>query len=535
MEKTTPKIARTEPGIDADDRLSFLPDEVISHILSFLQTKYAVGTTVLSRRWKDHWARVSNIDIDNHLVYKPLSRKMAILSLPQDEPLNYEGGRRDFEFWRFVDKVLAQHKNLNSVRRFRLHFSNWYREVLYHTRFDRELVFGPPIEEIDVSICVQTVDGAPDYMPCIPENFYTLKNLKAVKLHRVMMNAAKGSVSLPSVKILQLRYVTMKNFESLRRLISGCPVLETLHLDNCYPNRNEEDIIDVSLPSLKNLKICNYADEFESMMCPIVIEAPNLEELYLEQFTELQFKGSISLSCLHSVDVDFGFDCEAAYHDLVQLIGQISTAKKMRLSQSTLYRLSFCDDVKLLVFPKLIHLTIGMGGSSWLLHSLLKSASKLQSLVIDLDDHNGRPIEWESLETAPAPECLLSSLEVIEIKEPIEFEDDWKMVVYLVNTGAVLKKVNMHLKSSARETDREMVAFLDLESLLKQSRGPNRWEAHLFLPNNKVNRIYRDDEIYIGEELDDDFDEADDVTDADYNINVKTKMNSTTKRGDSEA
>ncbi|CAN1770569.1 F-box/FBD/LRR-repeat protein At1g16930 [Linum perenne] len=45
------------------DRLSNLPDSVLHHILSFLSTKSAVQTTVLSRRWRCVWKHVSVIDI----------------------------------------------------------------------------------------------------------------------------------------------------------------------------------------------------------------------------------------------------------------------------------------------------------------------------------------------------------------------------------------------------------------------------------------------------------------------------------------
>ncbi|CAL1385651.1 unnamed protein product [Linum trigynum] len=212
--KYTSKIG----GSDGNDRLSFLPDQIISHILSFMETKYAVGTAVLSRRLEDLWTRVSNLDLDD---------------APEWEHAIDE---REWQFWRFVDKVLGQHKNLNALSRFRFHVSVRYNhsfEVLGSTSFKRELVFGPPIEEIDINIDGGTESGIPQCLRCIPENFYTLKNLKVAKLSGVVLGAINLSVFLPSVKILQLSHVKMKDFESLGRLISGCPALETLHLETC--------------------------------------------------------------------------------------------------------------------------------------------------------------------------------------------------------------------------------------------------------------------------------------------------------------
>jgi hypothetical protein len=37
------------------DRLSDLPDSVVLHILSFINTKEAVQTCILSKRWKNLW------------------------------------------------------------------------------------------------------------------------------------------------------------------------------------------------------------------------------------------------------------------------------------------------------------------------------------------------------------------------------------------------------------------------------------------------------------------------------------------------
>ncbi|CAN6559753.1 unnamed protein product [Malus baccata var. baccata] len=46
------------------DRISALPDALLCHILSFLPTKYAVRSTLLSKRWKNKWTSITNLDFE---------------------------------------------------------------------------------------------------------------------------------------------------------------------------------------------------------------------------------------------------------------------------------------------------------------------------------------------------------------------------------------------------------------------------------------------------------------------------------------
>ncbi|CAL1385563.1 unnamed protein product [Linum trigynum] len=464
------KIAGSGTVIGGDDRISILPDEIICRVLSFLETKYAVGTAVLSQRWRDLWTRVSSLDLDSSLVYKPLAEPRKL------EPASNALERREWEFRRFANKVLAQHQNLNSLTRFRFHF---VRKVHSEAGFEWEFVFGPPMEEIDVMI------SGHKWMRCIPESFYTLRNLKFVTLSGVMMGSINKPAFLPCVKILQLSSVKMRDVESLGRLLCGFPVLETLLLNCCYfSDKNDGVRIEVSLPWLKNLKIIDYDAIWGDWMFPIVIEAPNLEDLYVEAFAELQFKGTSPLSCLHSAHAHVDVRVES-YSYLIRLLTQISNAKKMHLSGKTLSPLSAVDDVQLPVFPNLTHLIIRTSqfeDSIRVLHSLLSSASKLQLLVLDTANPSGEErMTWEDLETARTPECLLSSLEEIEIKELTIYPDVKNMIAYLLRAGAVLKKVSMHVNGNyLKRMGRE-----DLMPLLELSKRSSACKVELIFPDDK--------------------------------------------------
>ncbi|CAH9061256.1 unnamed protein product [Cuscuta epithymum] len=60
-------IADNGEGIDI---ISSLPDEVLVHILSFLPTKHAVGTSILSHRWQYLFTGVTKLDFDESLMFR---------------------------------------------------------------------------------------------------------------------------------------------------------------------------------------------------------------------------------------------------------------------------------------------------------------------------------------------------------------------------------------------------------------------------------------------------------------------------------
>lgn len=83
------------------DRLSGLPDSVLSHILSFFPTKYAIRTSILSTRWIYLYKSVTTFDFDD-----------------DDGDSDY----RDFfrrDFLNIVDSVLFSH-NTTYIESFRI-------------------------------------------------------------------------------------------------------------------------------------------------------------------------------------------------------------------------------------------------------------------------------------------------------------------------------------------------------------------------------------------------------------------------------
>ncbi|KAJ7981730.1 FBD-associated F-box protein [Quillaja saponaria] len=56
--------------VSRPDRITSLPTGILRHILSFLPTKHAVATSILSSRWKNLWVSVPNLDFDDDLFLR---------------------------------------------------------------------------------------------------------------------------------------------------------------------------------------------------------------------------------------------------------------------------------------------------------------------------------------------------------------------------------------------------------------------------------------------------------------------------------
>ncbi|KAJ6946851.1 F-box protein [Populus alba x Populus x berolinensis] len=78
MEKTRKKL--TCVGVD---RLRDLPDDLLHYILSFLDTKYAVLTSALSKRWRFFWTSVPDLNFDRESFDKLTSFKNFVLTVLQ--------------------------------------------------------------------------------------------------------------------------------------------------------------------------------------------------------------------------------------------------------------------------------------------------------------------------------------------------------------------------------------------------------------------------------------------------------------------
>jgi hypothetical protein len=194
------------------DIISSLSDEILCHILSFLQTKEAGATTILSKRWKHLWRSVTTLHIDYTGVDQTLNSHSALIN--------------------FVNSVLFFRHPASPIKTFHL-----------EVRYDDD---GDFLESLDKNInqwlnfvvsrgveylFLKVLLG---YFPKFPITIFTCKTLVVLKLSSFKVEKGFDDILLPSLKTCYLEYVMFPKFRDFIMFLIGCPILQylcTFHVD----------------------------------------------------------------------------------------------------------------------------------------------------------------------------------------------------------------------------------------------------------------------------------------------------------------
>jgi hypothetical protein len=192
------------------DRISSLPDEILCHILSFVTTKEAAATSVLSKRWRSLWLSVPVLDL-------------------HDPDLNCIIDQKPFlEFVYFT--ILVRHPH-QPFKRFTLtKIANDNVDLYPHMKIWLDSAAQCGIEHLHV-------DLRPRYWDVIgprwnfPGSIFSCRTLVVLKLGQCNVTAFPSPVYLPSLKILHLYDVNFAESRHRLELLNGCPILEELETD----------------------------------------------------------------------------------------------------------------------------------------------------------------------------------------------------------------------------------------------------------------------------------------------------------------
>ncbi|MCI14419.1 F-box/LRR-repeat protein, partial [Trifolium medium] len=202
-----PRRRNSRSAAPVVDKISTLPDEILCRILSFVTTKEAVSTSVLSKRWTHLCHRVPNLRFTNIKVNTVQST---------------------LRFNQSVYSVLISRETAgsNSINEFHLHIqygnpSHGYRHGFPHVMKWIKLFVQRSLEHLHLH-----VDGIHTKLPISIFTCTTLVSLYLCGFYYVEFSS--NGFQFPSLKTLHLVTIMFSEVKDFVLLIAGCPILEDL-------------------------------------------------------------------------------------------------------------------------------------------------------------------------------------------------------------------------------------------------------------------------------------------------------------------
>ncbi|KAI3871655.1 hypothetical protein MKX03_005318, partial [Papaver bracteatum] len=300
-----------------EDRISKLPDPLLHHILSFLPTKCAVSTSILSKRWRIVWVSFPVLDF---LDMGPPRIILTGWRADDEQAIILETNK----FMDFMDRALIQ-RNMLNIKKFCLKCENGYFD---HKRVNSWITTAMKceVEEFIFYGCyTHHSDGK-----MIPDSLFTCESLTMLEFQfrEKYWLQLPESISLPRLKIFRLMNIVYDDEKLAGKLFSSCPVLEELCLTNC--RWENFDFIRFSAPALKS---CTLTGGWTSRMeyAKVKIEAPNLMSFTFCDWLPEDFVVD-SFPLLHDANICFEGDIEIRSGPLSSFIDKFCNVKLLKIS-----------------------------------------------------------------------------------------------------------------------------------------------------------------------------------------------------------
>ncbi|KAI7751684.1 hypothetical protein M8C21_026203 [Ambrosia artemisiifolia] len=418
------------------DRISRLPDDVICHILSFLPTKHAVATSILSSRWVNLWSFLTVIDLDDTLYLNP-SRKASTSSQL---------------FVNFLDRVLYMNQS-QTILKFRLSLHDLHGHTLSRLNGLIQNVVMRNVVEIDLGIFF----SFPNNDECLKiPNSMSLEVLKVRTEDGLKMETFPGC--FPRLTVFDVKVSLVASGDDLITNLFPClPALEKLCLVGDLSESTGEIYVNVGGVALKRLELELSIDNYDDCDAMVVIDAPRLEYLRLQD----GFMASYMVKnkpAIGEVRLDVG-EYDEEFLEFLDEVGHIRLPRFNELLQglvNTKFISVSASTIKVVcsqrwnlpVLPSLTKLELDVHTSSWmLLLYWLESCPNLTVLSLIIKE---KPVDdfdmLEELElTGPdgVPLCLSSRIKEIEIKR-LGRVDEEEMLKYLLENAKVLDKFTVN-------------------------------------------------------------------------------------------
>ncbi|KAL5711453.1 hypothetical protein ACHQM5_021908 [Ranunculus cassubicifolius] len=429
------------------DRISSLPDNTLHHILSFLPTKYAVGSSVLSTRWKHLWRSSNNLDFDDKLTYSGCESK------------NYS--KRKKMFIDFVDRVLELNDVLSIqkvILRWKVcnvaHFNEWISNIMRRK-----------VQELVISI----TNHIPTLYPRCPWLFTSNSSLRILKLDMKDRILVPAVFCFSSLEVLHLRNITFYGDQPMYDVSLSFPNLVDCLLETC--SWEEIKTVNISAPTLEVLDICDWR-EAALWDCVIKIHAANLTSLRFRT-TPVHEYSFLDVSSLVYVVIDLSRHNKDV-HRVVSLVKGLLNVRDLSVYASCIESLSASAVVPhLQPLSRLMHLRVLQGYNLTVqkLIDFLCYVPNIESLSFPEGLEDMFTFKGQGGLLEETPQSFLSSLKFIEIAMFNWNRRQRWFVKYLMKSITNMNTLNIRLQKYPSDSSLEWKEEVteDLEVVAKAS------------------------------------------------------------------
>ncbi|KAL2998876.1 hypothetical protein AAZX31_09G127400 [Glycine max] len=302
---------------DDRDKISEMPDNILLHMMNFMDTREAVQTCVLSKRWNNLWKRLTSLLFNSskfgsvvkiiNFLYMFLSDRDDSISLSTVYLDLSQRPRDSTSCLGFLITHAYDWECLNRLMKYAVSH-NCQRlsiKILFYCKFEVDpVIFSCP------SLISLRLSFTPFGTNCKLPKSLQLPVLKTLYLHHVCFTASDNGCA---------------------ELFSTCFLLNTLVLERCSLDQYAE-VICISNSNLSCLILDNAMEDADT----IVLSTPKLSLLTIkDDFCRNKYSSTCNLSFLEKVYVDAsGYNEDSSEHlSWLQLVTNI---KEMILSADTI-------------------------------------------------------------------------------------------------------------------------------------------------------------------------------------------------------
>ncbi|KAH9605965.1 hypothetical protein KSS87_000915 [Heliosperma pusillum] len=472
-----PKTVGKRQGRNCLDRISTLPDDVLGHMLSFLPTRSAVKTSILSTRWRHLFTLTTCLSFDDEPFF----------AHPQENE-EIEATRK---FKEFVEKVLELHQ-ISHIKKFSLLCCATYDNSILNQWITNAVQKG--VQEFYYQLRGD-IDFVHDHVGLFMSE--TLVSLKMIggEYYKIQIPL---SACLPKLKILHLHHVIFFDFKSMERLFSCCGLLEELTLRLCACKTGGTAIHCTG--TLKGLTIENCY--FLSGI--LEIDAPNLAYLTYSLNIGVKIVPSWKTSCSF-VKAELDFQCineDSVEHERELLKAAAYKATKLRFGMESIQLLNFDAGEQMPDFHSLSSLHLGQCPcNAWkYVTSLLDKSPQLETLTFEsgmpccLGSDDGFPDHCDYCYSGSPSDIYLvpfsCPVKVIEVSRFCGHMGILLLLGHLLKNASILERLIIYTIPGTDSDEEELTICKDLLWLPRASRDCHV-EVHKGNTRNSITSSHR--------------------------------------------